>query len=138
MIAAIVFGLALLAVPVWADDFLDVKYQSCHDADTCKFDLGENLPRIFRFMPVRFVNIDTPEIRGHHCGEEFVKALDATTYVRKRLGQAKRIDVLASGLDNFSRVLAVVLVDGVNINQELIARGYARPYHGGKRKGWCE
>lgn len=36
------------------------------------------------------------------------------------------------------RILAEVHVDGRSLADMLIERGLARPYHGGKRDGWCQ
>jgi micrococcal nuclease len=35
--------------------------------------------------------------------------------------------------DKYGRLLAVIFISGLNINQELISQGYATEYNGGKR-----
>jgi micrococcal nuclease len=99
------------------------------DGDTIEVD-GET---------IRILNIDTPEIRHAQCDAE------------RRLGQVakRRVEVLlASGeigirrgdggrmTDKYGRTLAVVAIDGVDIGEQLIAEGLARPWTG-KRRSWC-
>jgi endonuclease YncB( thermonuclease family) len=39
---------------------------------------------------------------------------------------------------NYFRLLAEVWVDGESLGESLIDAGYARPYAGGKKQGWCQ
>ena len=69
---------------------------------------------------IRFVGVNTPE-RGDHGYQEaknFVKSMV--------LGKTVQLDIDDQKYqDKYGRVLAVVYVDGVNLNQELLKRGYA-------------
>jgi len=73
---------------------------------------------------VRLVGIDTPE-RGQTGYEE------ATNYVKdKCLGKTVYLDIdNAEPKDKYGRTLAIVYVDGLNINQELLKLGYATVLH---------
>lgn len=70
---------------------------------------------------IRLVGIDTPE-RGQPGYEE------ATNYVKdKCLGKTVYLDIdNAEPKDKYGRTLAIVYVDGININQELLKLGYAK------------
>ena len=69
---------------------------------------------------VRFVGVNTPE-RGESGYQE------AKDYVKTMcLGKTVGLDIdNAKNKDKYSRTLAVVYVDGVNLNQELLKKGYA-------------
>ncbi|MCL2157326.1 MAG: thermonuclease family protein [Methanobrevibacter sp.] len=70
---------------------------------------------------VRLVGIDTPE-RGDPGYEE------ATNYVKNKcLGKTVYLDIdNAEPKDKYGRTLAIVYVDEININQELLKLGYAK------------
>jgi len=69
---------------------------------------------------VRFVGVNTPE-RGDSGYQE------AKDYVKNMcLGKTVGLDIDdAKNKDKYDRTLAVVYVDGVNLNQELLKKGYA-------------
>ncbi len=70
---------------------------------------------------VRLVGINTPEEnqRGYHEAKDFVK--------KTCLGKRVYLDIdNAKYYDKYGRVLAVVYVDKVNVNSELLKRGYAK------------
>lgn len=71
----------------------------------------------------RMLNINAPEMRGASRpeGERSKKFLES--YI---LGQTVQVD--AHTHDSFGRKLAIVYVEGVNINQLMLDRGYAVPY----------
>jgi micrococcal nuclease len=69
---------------------------------------------------IRFVGVDTPERgeRGYQEAKDFVKS--------SCLGKTVGLDIdNAKHYDKYGRVLAVVYVDSVNLNAELLKRGYA-------------
>ena len=69
---------------------------------------------------IRFVGVNTPE-RGEHGYQE------AKDYVKSTcLGKTVYLDIDdEKHYDKYGRVLAVVYAGNVNINQELLKRGYA-------------
>lgn len=69
---------------------------------------------------VRFVGVNTPERGqpGYREAKDFV--------ISRCLGRTVQLDIDdARSHDRYGRVLAVVYVDGVNLNRELLRRGYA-------------
>jgi len=73
---------------------------------------------------VRLVGIDAPE-RGQPGYEK------ATNYVKSKcLGKTVYLDIdNARPKDKYGRTLAIVYVDGININQELLRLNYAEVLH---------
>ncbi|SCM57084.1 Thermonuclease {ECO:0000313/EMBL:AAB85000,1} [Methanothermobacter wolfeii] len=69
---------------------------------------------------IRFVGVNTPERGqpGYREAKDFVKSRCLGRTVQLDIDDAKRHD-------RYGRVLAVVYVDGVNLNRELLRRGYA-------------
>ncbi|MBZ9570681.1 thermonuclease family protein [Methanobrevibacter sp. TMH8] len=70
---------------------------------------------------IRLVGIDTPEREqsGYENATDFVKS--------KCLGKTVYLDIDdAKNKDKYGRILAIVYVDGYNINAELLKRGYAQ------------
>jgi len=69
---------------------------------------------------VRFVGVNTPE-RGQ-AGYQTAKDYITSMCLGKKVG----LDIdNAKNKDKYDRTLAVVYVDGVNLNQELLNKGYA-------------
>lgn len=69
---------------------------------------------------IRFVGVNTPERgeRGYQEAKDFVKS--------SCLGKTVYLDIdNAKHYDKYGRILAVVYADGVNLNAELLKRGYA-------------
>lgn len=87
----------------------------------------------------RLNGIDTPESNWRaKCPEE--KALGNTVKANLEgiLSEAKSIRVHVMDDDEkFGRPLIELYADGVWVNQEMINRGWARPYHGEKKSSWC-
>lgn len=69
---------------------------------------------------IRFVGVDTPERgqTGYQESKDFVKSMCLGKTVYLDIDDTKRYD-------KYGRVLAVVYVDNVNLNAELLKRGYA-------------
>ena len=89
------------------------------------------------FQRVRLTGFDTPEIFSPKCNSERWRGLRATVALKGRLWAAGNIALYPSGRDRYDRLLARMTVDGVSVGNDLIARGLARPYVGGIRRGWC-
>jgi len=80
--------------------------------------------------------VDTPEIRGK-CLYEKNLALKARDFVRAKLANTKEIKLINLQRGKYFRVAANVLVDGVSLEQELLANKLAYEYYGGKKLSWC-
>jgi micrococcal nuclease len=116
------------------------KIQRVVDGDTV--DISVNLGfDIWHNARVRMMGIDTPESRTRNLEE---KALGLASKARlKELLKGKKIKIVCSkeGKGKFGRILADVHTidkegNDVNVNNQLIEEGHARPYYGGKKVPW--
>jgi endonuclease YncB( thermonuclease family) len=85
---------------------------------------------------VRIEGIDAPEIHSR-CDAEYTRAEAAKNYLESRIGGG---EVLLSKVryDKYGgRVRAVVEDGSGDVGRAMIAKGYARPYSGGRRGSWC-
>ena len=127
-----------------ADKF-KVKYRSCYDGDTCRIDFIKNItegymvPEFFASdVRIRLSSVDTPEINSK-CAKEKRQAIKAREYLNYTLKKANSIIIDIDNnnkLDSLGRYLAVVYVDDININNLLLALGYARVEQRGYHN-WC-
>ncbi len=85
---------------------------------------------------VRLVGYDTPELRGR-CRTERILAEAAANYLRGLLLEGPAVLHFERGRDRWGRRLARLTVAGRDVGPELIRVRLARPYTGGRRKGWC-
>ena len=101
------------------------------DGDTV--DLRINLGfSIFVKKRIRFHGIDAWESRTRDL-EEKAKGLLAKERLKELLVGGK-CDLESHELGKYGRVIGVLLVDGVDINQQLVEEGHAKGnYFGGKR-----
>lgn len=108
---------------------------SVYDGDTFRCNI-EGYPAIIgKNISIRIRGIDTPEIRGGEACEK-KDARKIRDYVEKRLRSANTIMLKNVGRPKYFRLLADVVVDGVDIGQELITLGYAYEYDGGTKQQW--
>jgi len=100
-----------------------------YDGDTFYGNLS-NLPGVFGTnIGIRLYGIDTPELTGvDSCNTALAK--QARSYLDKRLKSACRIILRNIGRDKYFRLDAIVYADGININAEMISKGFAKPYTG--------
>lgn len=115
--------------------FYDVTLLDCHDGDTCRM-IIPYLPAPFTIMPVRFAGIDTPEMRGK-CDQEKQLAIQAKMATIRMLTEAHRIDLLNAVPDAFFRIDALVMADGLNVNEALVRAHLAVPSSGTRTQDWC-
>lgn len=95
-----------------------------YDADTmtAEIDLGFSIKFTEK---LRLLSIDAWELRG----EEREKGLIARDRVRELvLGKEVIINTYKDKKGKYGRYLAVVYIDGVNLNQLLLDEGHAVPY----------
>lgn len=88
---------------------------------------------------VRLAGVNAPETHGK-CDAEKAGARAAKLFLEGRLRGAQ-LELVTRGKERekFGCVLADVEVGGVSVSQELISKGLADPYDGGKRDParWC-
>lgn len=93
-------------------------------------------PRLNAQAYIRLDGIDAPELHGK-CTAEKNHARAAREYLRGLIsGKTVTLKNVFQG-KYAGRVIATVMLDGININQVMISAGMARTYHGGKRQSWC-
>jgi len=104
------------------------------DGDTVDIiiDLGFSLTKKER---VRLAGIDTPECRTRDLDEKQM-GLEAKAFLTRRLadGEPSGLRVKTKKDGKYGRMLGTLFVGSQNINQEMIERGYAWKYDGGKKK----
>lgn len=104
------------------------------DGDTVDIviDLGFNLSKKER---VRLAGIDTPESRTRDL-EEKAMGLEAKDFLTRRLndGMASGLRVKTEKDGKYGRMLGHLFCGETNINTEMIYRGYAWEYDGGKKE----
>jgi endonuclease YncB( thermonuclease family) len=85
---------------------------------------------------VRIAGVDAPELHAR-CAAEREAALAARDWLIQRIGGAQ-VRLSALRYDKYGgRVDADVGDSGGDVGAALIEAGMARPYHGGRRGGWC-
>lgn len=93
------------------------------DGDTvdCEVDLGFNIKTHIRF---RLAGIDTPEIRG----VEKEEGLKSKAYLISLIKNTDSIIVESHKTGKFGRWLGTLYIDELNVNEDLVKNGYAKPY----------
>jgi endonuclease YncB( thermonuclease family) len=138
--AVSILALVLLAVAPAAAETLDgplpARVERVVDGDTIavriRIWLGQDVSTL-----VRIRGIDTPELNGK-CAEEKRRAVLAATQTAEATS-AGMVTLRRVSADKYNgRVLADVgLPDGRDLAGVLLGSGYARPYDGSAREGWC-
>ncbi len=113
---------------------INARVVSVYDGDTMTVD-AEPWPSLTARTKVRVAGVDTPEIRGK-CQAEKDQAIRARDFVRATVGAAVQLTNVRLG-KYAGRVVADVWVNGRKLSDLLIAENLGRPYHGGRREGWC-
>ena len=86
----------------------------------------------------RLKGFDAPEVFSPRCLSEWQTGIAATWYLRRILFSANKLTVGFAGTDRYGRALASIATNAGPISGQMIAAGYARPYSGGQRHGWCQ
>lgn len=85
----------------------------------------------------RIAGIDSPELFSPQCASEAAAAFEARWALQNILWSADNLKVSTTGVDRFDRRLIMILADGENVAESMVAKGHARRYDGGQRAGWC-
>lgn len=139
MLRALLVVCALsIAVPAQAGCYAwPLRGDLAYDGDTIYLTIPE-LPPELRDVSGRLLNIDAPELEGK-CAGERILAIQARDELRAMLAAAKAVEVCPIRWDKYGgRIDVMVWADGVDVGEELVRRGLARPYDGGKRASWCD
>lgn len=87
---------------------------------------------------VRIRDVDTPEIHGA-CAYEREMALRAKARLADMLPPGAVVELTNIKDDKYLGRIDANVADtrGADVGKTLIRAGLGRPYHGGKRAGWC-
>ena len=101
------------------------------DGDTLdlSIDLGFN---VWITQRCRLQGIDTPETHTLNAAEK-VLGLKAKGVLEGLVKTAKTVTVKTAKEDKYGRVLVTLFLDLININESLVASGYAWRYDGGTK-----
>jgi micrococcal nuclease len=102
------------------------------DGDTIDviIDLGFDLNKKER---IRLAGIDAPESRTRDP-EEKELGLDAKEFLKRRMSDCSAIKVQTEKDGKYGRMLGWIFCGSVNINDEMVSRGFAWKYDGGMKK----
>jgi len=100
------------------------KCVSVYDGDTVTLDISLGFGVTMR-EKIRLLGINTPEVRG----KEKLDGLISRDRLRELING--KVIIIATHKDKggkYGRLLATIYLDGVDINQQLIDEGLAKPY----------
>ena len=102
------------------------------DGDTVdlNIDLGFNLTKKER---VRLAGIDPPESRTRDLKEKEL-GIEAKEFLERRLSDGENLKVKTEKDGKYGRMLGWIYISETNINKEMVQRGYAWEYDGGKKE----
>lgn len=88
-------------------------------------------------IKVRIADIDAPETHPPHCPREAELGEQATLRMQSLLNAGPfRLRAIDRDTDRYGRKLRVLVRDGRSLGDDLVEKGLARPYEGGRRP-WC-
>jgi len=105
------------------------------DGDTIDVDLDLGFDIIYKCR-VRLYGIDTPESRTRNKDEK-VRGKLAAKFLQDAISNGENVILqtqLKDSKGKFGRVLASVIVDGINVNQQMITNHMAVRYEGQSKK----
>ncbi|MFC1566408.1 thermonuclease family protein [bacterium] len=87
------------------------------------FDDGDTF--FYDGMPVRFLGVDTPEIKHESLGmfENQYLGQEASEFTRRELIKAKSITIITNKKDRYNRALGHILVDGELLAVKILKAG---------------
>ena len=108
------------------------------DGDTIRSTV--KLPCPLCAISVRIRGIDTPESSYlAKCSAEKVKGLQAKAFLTELISNQETMMARNIKWDKYGgRIDAIVEINGVNVGQLMIDKGFAKPYTGvGPKPDWC-
>ncbi len=125
-LAVILHSPALAATP----RTLFAKVERVSDGDTLMAFTAEGTK-----LRLRLLGIDAPEVpHGKEPGQPFGE--EAREYLTRLIG-GRTVRVETYGPDGFNRILAMVFLGTVNVNEEMVQQGLAEVYRGAPCKAYC-
>jgi micrococcal nuclease len=127
---------AVTPVALFASDTESASFGFCHTGggSNCVVD-GDTL--YYQGAKIRIADIDTPETHPSRCADE-ARLGDAATRRLHALVNAGPFSLqsIDRDVDTYGRKLRLITRGGVSVGQDLVDKGLARWYAGG-RKSWC-
>ena len=120
-------------------NFFNAKYIKNYDGDTITADLDCDIDFFCKDVKVRLLGINTPEIRTKNKCEK-VKGYKAKQFVKDRLSNANKIELIDYKKGKYFRVVGHIIYDGKNLSKELLKANLAYSYFGGTKQkiNWCD
>lgn len=117
LILLFAFGCIGEKIPPMKEVVLDKSKLTVEDGDTFVYD-GQR---------VRMLGIDTPEVDSpYHDGNQDPWGTEASNFLKKKVMAATEIKMIRiPQLDPYDRMLAYLILDGRNVNAEIVAAGHA-------------
>ena len=111
------------------------KVNRVYDGDTLNVDIKDWPPIVGKSMPIRINKIDTPEMNTKNPALKSL-AVKARDFLRSHISEGKIIELRNIQRDKYFRLDADLYIDDIDIAQELLKQGLAKPYDGGKKSPW--
>ncbi len=93
-----------------------INIETCYDGDTCTSTKGEK---------IRLACIDTAELRGAKANPFLAK--EARDYLNSLIA-GKDLDIRKITKDKYGRTVAELSINGINVQQIMVKKGYAKIY----------
>ena len=131
--------LLLLSTSVSAETY-DYPITRVIDGDTVEFQAPFLPSPLKPVLSIRVFGVNTPEKSSRaKCPEEAELGESASKFTKKMVANSKKQQVSIKTWDKYGgRVLGDVILDGKSLSEELVKKGYARPYFGDKKASWCD
>ncbi|EFY09087.1 thermonuclease family protein [Erysipelothrix rhusiopathiae] len=124
VVLVIIFLLSEFAKPHNNSNMEHVTLHKCIDGDTAQLNIGGKKEK------VRFIAVDTPELRQNDQYNPQFFAEEASSFTCEHLKNAKKIeleyDPEANKYDKYGRVIAWVYVDDALLQELLVSGGFAK------------
>ena len=100
--------------------------RSVYDGDTIRVDIDMGFDHWIMNESIRFMGVDAPEIRG----EERPEGLLTKEWLLNKIpiGTKVVLETYKDRTGKYGRYLGYIWLDGVNINEQMIAEGFATVY----------
>ncbi len=130
-LAKVLFAIMITATSAQAEllkrDYVyDATVVSVYDGDTIRVDIDLGFNLWLHNEPIRFMGINAPELKG----ESRVEGLKSKEWLASKLPPGTKI-LLRTEKDSrekYGRYLGHIYLNGVNLNEELLKEGLAKPY----------
>ncbi|MDH5327685.1 MAG: thermonuclease family protein [Gammaproteobacteria bacterium] len=108
------------------------------DGDTIELNVHV-WPGLVQNIKLRLSGVNTPEKRGRNVSQcEKKAAQKATNFTQRWVKGINRIIVTEVKLGKYAgRALGKIKKGELDLGEELIRAGHAKPYSGGRRQAWC-